>query len=121
MAKKARKRIEEDATPAFQFPEFDEAGFIWKEYELTGATTIAGLLALVLGVGCWALTAAGIPWFVPLALGFVGVVGTYFLIAWARTGARHYTKGDWAGLIAFVFFGWLAIWFVLINIAPNVL
>ena len=27
MAKKARKKMEEDAVPAFEFPPFDEAGF----------------------------------------------------------------------------------------------
>ena len=50
MAKKARKKMEEDAVPAFEFPPFDEAGFVWKEYELATATALAGVLALALGL-----------------------------------------------------------------------
>ncbi|HXQ48926.1 MAG TPA: hypothetical protein VN842_04015 [Thermoplasmata archaeon] len=119
MAKKARKKMEEDAIPAFEFPPFDEAGFVWKEYELAAATGLAGLVALVLGLVTWALTAVGLPWFLPLSLGFAGLVGSFFLIRGLRPNSGSYTKGDWAGLIALEFFGWVAIWFLLLNIAAS--
>lgn len=119
MAKKARKKMEEDAVPAFEFPPFDEAGFVWKEYELATATALAGVLALALGLVCWVLSAVGLPWFVPLALGFVGVAGGVFLIQRLRPNSSYYTKGDWAGLIALEFFGWIAIWFLFLNISPG--
>jgi len=38
-----------------------------------------------------------------------------------RTKSAIYTKGDWAGLIALEFFGWLALWFVLLNLSPHAL
>ena len=119
MAKKARKKLEEDAIAAFEFPQFDEAGFVWKEYELTSATALAGVITLALGLVSWALSAIGLPWFVPLSLGLAGLVGSVFLIQRVRPNSSYYTKGDWAGLIALEFFGWLAIWFVLLNVAPG--
>jgi hypothetical protein len=119
MAKKARKKLEEDAGPAFEFPAFDEAGFVWKEYELATATAFAGLFALVIGLVTWALSAAGLPWFAPLGLGIAGIAGSVFAIQRLRPASRQYTKGDWAGLIALEFFGWLALWFVLLNISPS--
>ena len=119
MAKKARKKLEEDAAPAFEFPEFDEAGFIWKEFELSTATGLAGLFALVLGLVTWlASSAVGIAWYIVLPVGIVGVVGTTLLLQRLRSPSHLYTKGDWAGLIALEFFGWLAVWFLLLNIAP---
>jgi hypothetical protein len=119
MAKKARKKLEEDAEPAFEFPTFDEAGFVWKEYELAAATVYAAVFALVIGLATWALSAAGVNGFIPLALGLAGIVGSVFAIQWLRPTSRTYTKGDWAGLIALEFFGWLALWFVLLNLAPG--
>jgi hypothetical protein len=119
VAKKARKKLEDDAIPAFDFPKFDEAGFVWKEYELATATALAGVLALLLGLVTWLLSAVGLPWFVPLPLGFAGVVGSVFLIQRVRPNSSYYTKGDWAGLIALEVFGWLAIWFVLLNISAG--
>ena len=119
MAKKARKKMEEDAVPAFEFPPFDEAGFVWKEYELATATALAGVLALVLGLVAWILSAAGLNGYIPFGLGLAGIVGSVFLIQRIRPNSRYYTKGDWAGLIALEFFGWLAIWFLLLNISPT--
>lgn len=118
MAKKARKKMEEDAVPGFEFPPFDEAGFVWKEYELSIATALAGVIALALGLVTWVLSTIGLAWFIVLPLGIAGVAGSVFLIQQVRPPAETYTKGDWAGLIALEFFGWLAIWFLLLNISP---
>ncbi len=116
MAKKARKKIEEASAPAFEFPEFDEAGFVWKEYELTAATAVAGVFLLVAGVVSWALTVAGLPWFVPFPLGIAVVIGGLYAVRRLRRASHTYTKGDWASLFMLEFFGWLALWFVLVNL-----
>jgi hypothetical protein len=118
MAKKARKKLEE-AAPPFEFPVFDEAGFVWKEYELAYATFLAGLVAVVAGIVSWAQTAAGLPYFVPLPIGFVLIIGGLFLVQRLRPGSYSYTKGDWAGLFMLEFFGWVALWFVLVNLAAT--
>lgn len=116
MAKKARKKLEEAAEPAFEFPEFDEPGFVWKELELASATWLAGVFLLIGGVVSWALTAATLPWFVPLPIGLAVIVGGLFVIRRVRTASHAYTKGDWAGLFMLEFFGWIALWFVLVNV-----
>lgn len=114
MAKKMRKKMEE-ATPPFEFPEFDEPAFVWKELELSSATLLAGLFAIVFGVLSWAMTVAGLPYYVPLPVGVVGTIGSLYLVQRLRENSHAYTKGDWAGLFVLVFFGWLALWFVLVN------
>ncbi len=111
--------MEEDAIPAFEFPQFDDSGFVWKEYELATATALAGVFALVLGLVAWILSATGLNGYIPFGLGLAGIVGSVFLIQRIRSNSRYYTKGDWAGLIALEFFGWLAIWFLLLNISPT--
>ena len=118
MAKKARKKMEE-AEPAFEFPVFDEAGFVWKELELTSATALAGLFAVVLGVVTWAMTVAGLPYYIPFPVGVAGMIGSLFVIQRLRDASYAYTKGDWAGLFVLGFFGWLALWFVLVNLSPS--
>jgi hypothetical protein len=119
VAKKARKKLEEDAAPAFEFPEFDLAGFVWKEFELASATALAGVIALVLGLVAWVLTAvAGLNGWIVFAVGILGLIGSVFLLQRARPYSHIYTKGDWAGLLALEFFAWLALWFLLLNIAP---
>ena len=115
MAKKVRRKPEEDEQ--FEFPVFDEGAFVAKETELGRAMILAVVVAIVLGVASWALTKLGVPWWGPLALGFVGLVLTPTVISRVRTQASSYTKGDWAGLVALTFFGWLALWFVLVNIS----
>jgi hypothetical protein len=119
MAKKARKKLEDDAAPGFEFPKFDEAGFVWKEYELATATWLAAVFALGLGLVGWVLTGLGLNGFIPFGLGIAGMVGSVFAIQWIRPNSKYYTKGDWAGLLALEFFGWLAIWFLLLNVAPG--
>jgi hypothetical protein len=116
MAKKARKKMEE-APPPFKFPDFDDAGFVWKELEMSSATLLAGLFAVVLGIVSWGLTISGIPWYVPFPIGAFGSIGVLFLIQRLRENSHAYTKGDWAALFVLSFFGWLALWFVLTNLS----
>lgn len=116
MAKKARKRLEEAAEPAFEFPEFDEGAFVWKEFELASATLLAGLVALGVGVVSSGLTLAGLPWYIPFPIGLAGIILGLFGVQRLRVYSHAYTKGDWAGLFMLEFFGWLALWFVLVNL-----
>jgi len=117
MAKKVRRKLEEEEAAAFEFPVFDEVAFVRKEYELGVGLAIAGMLAVLAGLACWGLTIGGIAWYVPFLVGLLVTASTPFVIGRLRHGSRIYTKGDWAGLIALVFFAWLALWFVLVNIS----
>lgn len=119
MAKKARRKLEDEEEDAFEFPVFDEAGFIKKEFELTYALALAGVITVLLGVLGWVMTVVGIPWPGALAIGALLVALSPFLIRRLRPQSSTYTKGDWAGLLACEFFGWLAIWFVLLNLSPH--
>jgi hypothetical protein len=119
MAKKVRKKLEEEEAASFEFPAFDELAFVKKEYELTGALTLASVIAVLLGIVDWAISVGGIPWYVPFLLGLAGIIASPYVIRALRKGSTIYTKGDWAGLIALEFFGWLALWFVLLNVSPH--
>ncbi|HLM70796.1 MAG: hypothetical protein ACHQ0I_03635 [Candidatus Lutacidiplasmatales archaeon] len=121
MAKKVRRKLEEEEAAAFEFPVFDEVAFMNKEFELTYALTLAGLFTVLLGALAWGMTVAGLPWFVVFPLGIALLALSPFLIRRLRTRSSIYTKGDWAGLIALEFFGWLAMWFVLLNLSPHAL
>jgi hypothetical protein len=119
VAKKVRKKLAEEEADAFEFPVFDEHAFVTKEYELAGGLTLAGIVALLLGIVSWVMSVAGIPWYGPFSLGLLGIIGSPYVIRWLRKASYLYTKGDWAGLIAFEFFSWLALWFVLLNVSPH--
>lgn len=121
MAKKVRKskKLEEEEAASFEFPVFDEFAFVSKEFEMMAAVTLASLIAVLLGILGWALTAGGMYTAIPWALGLLGIVASPFLIRRLRTRSALYTKGDWAALIALELFGWLAIWFVLLNVSPT--
>ena len=47
MAKKVRRKLEEEEASAFEFPPFDEVAFATKEYELTYGLSLAGMIAVV--------------------------------------------------------------------------
>ncbi len=115
MAKKVR-RAPEDEAPAFEFPTFDETGFLTKEFELGSALALASVFALVAGVLSFAATLTGLAWYVPFGLGVVYVAMSPFALRRLRAKSELYTRGDWAALLALQFFGWLAIWFVLANV-----
>ncbi len=121
MAKKVRTTRAEarEETPTFQFPEFDERAFVLKEYEITLGMAIAGLLALGSGIAAWAVTAAGLPWAISVVLGFLGMIGLYPIVNALHPRSHVYTRGDWAALIAVVFFGWMAVWFLFSDIWPH--
>ncbi len=115
MAKKVRRSPEEENV-AFEFPTFDEGKFLTKEFELGTAMALAVLFTVVAGLLSWLATAEGLPWYAPFSLGIVFVIATPILIGRLRPRADLYTRGDWAALVALVFFGWVAIWFVLVNV-----
>ncbi len=121
MAKKVRKKLEEEEAAAFEFPVFDEVAFVAKEFEMMGALLVAGTITAFLGILGWVLTVVGLSVYVPLGLGFLGLIASPFVLRRVRSKSHLYTKGDWAGLIAMEFFGWMALWFVLLNVSPHAL
>jgi hypothetical protein len=119
MAKKVRRKLEEEEAAAFEFPVFDEPAFLTKEFELTYALALAGAFTVLLGILSWALSVMGLFWYVVFPLGILIIALIPFAIRALRSQSSTYTKGDWAGLIALEFFGWLALWFVLQNLSPH--
>jgi len=116
MAKKARRKLEEEEAAAFEFPVFDEVAFVSREFELAGAVGVMGVLTVVLGVVSWILTRLTQIWYVGFLAGFLGLIVSPFAVQRLRERSDTYTTADWAGLVALQFFGWLALWFVLVNL-----
>jgi hypothetical protein len=117
MAKKARRKLDEDAeADAFTFPEFDERKFLRHEYEQTAATGLAIGLAILLGFVSWAIDRVGLPLVVPVVVSVAVIVFSPYLFLRVRETAGEYTKGDWAGLILTETFGWLGVWFLLLDV-----
>jgi len=50
MAKKVRRKPEEEAATAFEFPVFDDVAFVTKEFELMSALILASVIAALLGI-----------------------------------------------------------------------
>jgi hypothetical protein len=121
MAKKVRRKLEEEEAAAFEFPVFDEVAFVTKEFEMTYALAIACLFTVVLGVLGWVLSVMGLFWYIVFPVGLILLALSPFAIRRLRPRSSIYTKGDWAGLIALEFFGWLALWFVLQDLSPHAL
>ena len=119
MAKKARRKLEEEEASAFEFPPFDEQAYATKEFELGTGLAIAGGIAVGLGVLGWVLTVLGMPAYVPFALALTLIIASPFLIRRMRTLSNLYTTGDWASLVMLEFFGFLALWFLLLNLSPT--
>jgi hypothetical protein len=117
VAKKARRKPDEDEEPPFDFPVFDEEQFATKEFELGTGLLLAGLFTVGIGVAAWALSVAGVPWFGPLLLAIGIMIVSPFVIRRLRRLSSLYTKGDWAGLLALEFFGSLALWFLLLSLS----
>jgi hypothetical protein len=120
MAKKARRRLEEDEEfHSFQFPRFDDEQFLAHEFEQTYATAIAFALAGGMAVVSYLIDRANLPAVLALAAAIAILVASPFLIQRLRPLSSEYTKGDWAGLIVMMIFGWLGLWFVLLNVLPT--
>ena len=120
MAKKVKKKLEEDEEArSFTFPEFDVPGFLKHEFEQSAATLIAVLLSVVLALVCFGLDRTILPVVVPLGVGIALIVASPFVIMRLRPDTSGYTKGDWAGLIVTELFGWLGVWFLLLNLIPT--
>ncbi|MCI4354391.1 MAG: hypothetical protein L3K06_03395 [Thermoplasmata archaeon] len=124
MAKKARKKLEEDAAAgSFEFPEFDLGGFMQHEFEQTFATGFALLVAVVLAVVSFGIDRAlsgfsqpTLQWVLPMAVSIAGIALSPFLVQRLRVGRPEYTRGDWASLILLEVFGWLGFWFLLSDV-----
>ncbi len=117
MAKKVRRKPDEEAEEnAFDFPVFDEAGFARKEFQLTTAVALGSAIAVLLGVFSWFCTSSHLPWYVPFPLSFAVVLLSAWFLGRIIPGSTLFTKGDWAGVIALEFFGFVAVWFVLVNV-----
>ena len=117
MAKKVRRRPDEETDEkAFEFPVFDEAAFAAKEFRLTAAVALASAVAVLLGALAWFCTSSHLPWYVPFPIAFLLILVSPWYLERLLTGAETFTKGDWAGLVFTEFFGFLAVWFVLVNL-----
>jgi hypothetical protein len=117
MAKKVRRKPDEEAEEkAFDFPVFDEAAFAEKEFRMTGAVALGSAVAVLLGLFAWFCTAQQLGWYVPFPIAFAVVLLSPWPLGRALRGSATFTKGDWAGVLATEFFGFLAVWFVLVNV-----
>jgi hypothetical protein len=119
MAKKVRRKLEEEEAASFEFPAFDEAAFATKEFELTYAVALAGVITILMGILSWVLSVSGLYWYIVFPIGLVLLAVSPTIIGRLRAKSSLYTKGDWAGLLALEFFGWLALWFVLQSLSPH--
>ncbi len=117
MAKKARQKSEETES-AFEFPEFDEKGFLDHEFEQFYATIIAFILGVVVGVAAYIVGRLGLSWEIPFGVGLAGVAAGALLIRQLRPASTDYTKGDWASLVLLMFFGFLGFWLLLAGLTP---
>jgi len=113
VAKKARQRLEEPEEASFEFPTFDEPKFIHHELEQTFATLTAFGLSIAIGVVSFLVGRAVDLFVVPFVVGLALVAASPWVVQRLRTESSTYTRGEWAGLIAIAFFGWLGIWFLL--------
>lgn len=119
MAKKARRKLDEDEEyKGFRFPEFDEGKFLAHEFEQSIAGGLSIGMAIVLGFACWFVDRVA-PVFVAPLVGSAGLILSPFLIQRLRPLSAEYTRGEWAGLIAMELFGWLGIWFLLVDVLPS--
>jgi Flp pilus assembly protein TadB len=116
MAKKARRKLEDEEEQAFEFPVFDEKGFAKKEFEIGSGVVLVGILTVAIGLVSWMISTLGVTVWVPLAMGIAVIALSPFLVMRLRDQSSLYTKGDWAGLLALEFFGWFALWFLLLNL-----
>lgn len=120
MAKKVRQNPVAVEESKFQFPVFDERGFIDHELELTYGMAMAVVWAILAGVaaagiGTFLSRAAGTTVGISAAVGvgLVIVLTSLVIFPRLRTSVATYTKSDWAGIIALQIFGWIGIWFLL--------
>ncbi|HTT26110.1 MAG TPA: hypothetical protein VMH90_04005, partial [Thermoplasmata archaeon] len=108
----------EDAEPGFEFPEFDEPGFLRHEFEQFYATIIAFVLGVVVGIAAYVVGRLAVPVAVPFGVGIAGVVVGTLLIRQVRPASSEYTKGDWASLVVLIFFGFLGFWLLFAGLSP---
>ena len=118
MAKKVRKKPDElDEYRTFQFPSFDEQRFLTHEFDQMAGTLAAISIAVGLGIASFFITHLGID-YVPIALAVVVTFLSPYLIRRIHRPVTPFTKGEWAGFFLMELFGWLGIWFLLLNLWP---
>ena len=126
MAKKARKKLEEEAEAAsFSFPEFDEEAFVRHEFEQTIAMGFAVAVSILLAVlsfgldrGLSGVSPSTLQWVLPVVIALAVTAFSPFLLQRLRNGAPDYTRGDWATVILLEVFGWIGFWFLLSDVFP---
>ena len=119
MAKKAKLKTGSDEHH-FEFPVFDEGKFVVHELEQSRATIVALTLTVALGAASWAVDWLHGLWFIPILLGLAVLVFTPYIVQLVRPASADYTKGEWAGLIMLEFFGWMGLWFLLLDLLKPV-
>jgi hypothetical protein len=118
VAKKVRKKTDElEEYRSFQFPSFDESRFLTHEFDQMAGTLAAISIAVGLGIASFFITHIGIP-YVPVVLALVVVIFSPSLIRRIHRPVTPFTKGEWAGFFLMEIFGWLGIWFLLLNLYP---
>jgi hypothetical protein len=117
VAKKVKKKPEEEESD-FEFPEFDEPGFVRHEYEQYYATILAFLIGVGLGGLAYVISSPtlALPVAVPFGAGIGGTAAGALGIRRLRPASTEYTKGDWASLVVLIFFSFLAVWFLLADL-----
>ncbi len=121
MAKKARRKLEEEEEAKFEFPEFDVRAFVTHEFEQYYATLIAFGFGVLLGLLVYLIGLAKLPVEVPVLAGVAGTVAAVLAIREMRPASWDYTKGDWASLVVLVFFSFLGVWLLLADVLPATL
>ncbi len=117
MAKKRKKDKKEAEEYEFTPPEFNEKEFLKKELTDIKVGLITVVFAIVLGVVAAAVTLANDD-LVIIAF-FVGIAGIATLKQFyeiVKVDTTEFKKKNWAGNIATLFFTFLAIWVLLINV-----
>lgn len=118
MAKKVRKKPDElEEYRSFHFPEFNEGQFLTHEFDQMSGTLASIAIAAGLGVASFFISHIGIP-YVPIVLAIVVVFFSPMLIRRIHRPTTPFTKGEWAGFFLMEIFGWLGIWFLLLNLYP---
>lgn len=116
MAKKRKKDKEDAEEYEFMPPEFDEKEFLKKELTDIRVGLITVVFAIVLGVIAALISIANDE--LVIVAFFVGIAGIAVLkqfYAIVKIDTSEFKKKNWAGNIATLFFTFLAIWVLLLN------
>ena len=116
MAKKRKKDKEKEEEYEFTPPEFDEKEFLKKELRDIRTGLITVVFAIVLGIAAGAVSMIGNN--LVIVAFFIGIAGIAILkqfYAFLGIDTSDFKKKNWAGNIATLFFTFLAVWILTIN------